>query len=289
MLFCVISWLIYYSFNIIIVANYIQLEFENISSEQSDILLAQLSAIGFEGFEEEESCLKAFIPSTAFDEVLLNEIIAENNIPFIKSIIEERNWNAFWESNFEAVVVDDFVVIRADFHEPVTAVEYEIVITPKMSFGTGHHATTYMMLQQMRVIDFKNKTVFDFGTGTGVLAILAEKLGAQNIVAVDNDDWSIENSAENIKRNNCNNIKLQKAEDAGSGKLYDIILANINKNVILDNMENLARQLNPNGILLLSGLLTKDESAILLATEKFPLKLKGKAERNNWIALKFTN
>jgi ribosomal protein L11 methyltransferase len=272
-----------------IVANYIQLEFENISSEQSDILLAQLSAIGFEGFEEEENRLKAFIPSTAFDEVLLNEIIAEKNIPFIKSIIEERNWNAFWESNFDPVVVDDFVAIRADFHEPIVGMTHEILITPKMSFGTGHHATTFMMIQQMRDIDFSGKKVFDFGTGTGVLAILAERLGAQNILAVDNDDWSIENSAENIKKNNCCNIKLQKAEDAGSGKLYDIILANINKNVILDNMENLARQLNPNGILLLSGLLTNDELDILLASEKFQLKHKGKAERNNWIALKFTN
>ncbi len=268
---------------------YIQIEFQNISSEQSDILMAQLSAIGFEGFEEEENSLKAFIPSTEFDEVLFNEIIVEKNIPFIKSIIEERNWNAFWESNFEPVVVDDFVAIRADFHAPISGVEHEIVITPKMSFGTGHHATTFMMIQQMKGIDFKNKTIFDFGTGTGVLAILAEKLGAQNIIAVDNDDWSIENSAENIKKNNCSYIKLQKAENAGSGKLYDIILANINKNVILDNMENLARQLNPSGIVLLSGILTIDELAILSATEKFQLKLKGRAERNNWIALKFAN
>lgn len=269
--------------------NYIQLEFKNISIELSDILIAQLSSIGFEGFEEGDNFLKAFIPSTDFDEVLIKEIANKNKISFNQSVIEETNWNAVWESNFEPVIVDEFVAIRADFHQPITGVEHEIVITPKMSFGTGHHATTFMMIQQMKEIDFNNKTVFDFGTGTGVLAILAEKLNAKNIVAVDNDDWSIENTAENIKRNNCKNIDLLKAANAGKGKHFDIILANINKNVILDNMSNLTQQLNHKGILLLSGLLIKDEIDILSAISKYNFQLDKKMTRNNWIALRFLN
>ena len=134
------------------------------------MLLAQLTSIGFEGFEEGENNLKGFIPFSDYDEELLFEISSTHSVSFTKSIIEETNWNAVWESNFQPVVVDDYVGIRADFHEPILGVQLEIVITPKMSFGTGHHATTYMMIQHMEGIDFKNKTVFDFGTGTGVLA-----------------------------------------------------------------------------------------------------------------------
>ena len=122
---------------------------------------------------------------------------------FKETLIPEANWNQVWESNFDPVIVDDFVAIRADFHEPVKGVSLEIIITPKMSFGTGHHATTYMMIEQMRELDFTGKSVFDFGTGTGVLAILAEKLGANKVIAVDNDEWSIENAEENFEKNNC--------------------------------------------------------------------------------------
>jgi len=269
-------------------SEYIQIEFQQITSDESDVLLAQLSSIGFEGFQEEENSLKAFIPSVAFDETLLKEITSANNLSYIQSTIEATNWNAVWESNFDPVIVEDFVAIRADFHEPIEGVEHEIVITPKMSFGTGHHATTYMMIQQMRDINFKNKTIFDFGTGTGVLAILAEILGAEKITAVDNDDWSIENANENFEKNNCQKIDLQKADDAGTGKEYEIILANINKNVILENMSNLSEQLLFDGILLLSGLLVEDETDIVKAAGKFQLKLVTKTERNNWIALKFT-
>ncbi len=166
-------------FLVLNMSEYIQIDFQQITSEQSDLLIAQLSSIGFEGFEEEENSLKAFIPLAAFDEALLKEITSGSNLSYSQSTIEETNWNAVWESNFDSVIVDDFVSIRADFHEQIKGVEHEILITPKMSFGTGHHATTYMMIKQMREIDFKDKTVFDFGTGTGVLAILAEKIGCR--------------------------------------------------------------------------------------------------------------
>ena len=267
--------------------NYIQIEFQNISIEQSDLLLAALNVIGFEGFEEGENILKAFIASTDFDEASVKEIAETHAVTFIKSEIEETNWNAVWESNFQSVVIDDFVGIRADFHEPIKEVEHEIVITPKMSFGTGHHATTYMMIQQMREIDFIGKTVFDFGTGTGILAILAEKLGAAKILAIDYDEWSIANTAENLDRNNCTKSTLQKADNAEGEEQFDIILANINKNVILDNFSTLVKQLAKGGTLLLSGLLITDENDIVTATSKFPLVFNGKVTRNNWICLRF--
>jgi len=267
---------------------FIQIEFQNISSEQSDLLVAELSMIGFDGFEEGENNLKAFIPAANFDETAVKEIAAKNNVNFVQSIIEETNWNAVWESNFTPVIVDDFVAIRADFHDPIKQVEHEIVITPKMSFGTGHHATTYMMMQQMRSINFTGKTVFDFGTGTGVLAILAEKLGATTVMAIDNDDWSIANAEENMQRNNCSRIIVKKADDAITGEQYDIILANINKNVILDNFSSLVSQLTSKGTLLISGLLQEDETDILAEAGKYPLILKGKTTQQGWICVGFS-
>jgi ribosomal protein L11 methyltransferase len=279
-------------------SQYIQIEFKDISTEQSDLLIAQLSEIGYSGFEEEENNLKAFIPANDFIKTALKEIADTQNLSFVQSTIEETNWNAEWESSFQPVIVDDFVGIRADFHKPITArpddpfgrgVKHEIVITPKMSFGTGHHATTYMMIERMKDIDFAGKTVFDFGTGTGVLAILAEKLGARKIVAVDNDEWSIENAAENFKRNGCSKFELRKADDAAGEEQYDIILANINKNVILDNFSALAKQLASSGILLLSGLLQTDETDILAEASKFSLKFGKITANNNWISLSFNH
>ncbi len=268
--------------------NYIQIAFQNISQQQSDILIAQLAEIGFEGFEEDDIQLKAFIAEKEFNENLLQQISLSLKIGFSKSIIEETNWNQVWESNFDPVVVDDFVAVRADFHEPVNNVKHEIIITPKMSFGTGHHATTYMMMRQMGEIDFRNKTVFDFGTGTGVLAILAEKLGAKNIVDIDNDPWSVDNATENIKRNDCTRIDINLANNANLGGHFNIILANINKNVILDNLKFLENQLQPDGFLLLSGLLAEDDREILAACQELNLMLCQREERNNWLFIKLS-
>jgi ribosomal protein L11 methyltransferase len=192
-----------------VTAEYIQIEFSEISIKQAEILIAVLSGSGFEGFEEEANNLKAFIRANDFDETILDRVILQFNTPFSKSIIKETNRNQLWESNFQPVVIEDLILrkrwvsIRADFHKPIAGVEHEIIITPKMSFGTGHHATTCMMIQQMSEIDFKGKTVFDFGTGTGILSILAEKSGATKIVAIDNDEWSIKNAAQNLQLNNC--------------------------------------------------------------------------------------
>lgn len=268
-------------------AQYIEIKFEDITSEQTDILVAELHAVGFEGFEEQANLLMAFIPAKDFKEELVTTIAANHKLSFTKSTIEEVNWNANWESSFQPVIVDDFVTIRADFHPPVEGVELEIIITPKMSFGTGHHATTYMMIQQMREIDFSNKRVFDFGTGTGILSILAEKLGAASITAADNDEWSIENTAENLGRNDCHKVKLLNTDTIPAGEKFDIILANINKNVIVGNFSSIAGQLSTPGILLLSGLLVDDEKDIMKEAGKFPLALTVKLTRNNWISLMF--
>lgn len=270
-------------------SNYIQIEFQNINKEQSEILIAELAEAGYEGFEEVEDSLKAFITENLFDEKSLKKIADGHNTSFNKIIIAETNWNQVWESSFQPVVVDDFVAIRADFHEQIKPVEYEIVITPKMSFGTGHHATTYMMIEQMRKIDFKNKSVFDFGTGTGVLAILAEKLGAEKIFATDNDEWSITNAAENIERNNCNKIELRLSSEVPFEKHFDIILANINKNIILANLHLLKQQLNQAGILVLSGLLKEDEKDILKAALHSGFKLINTLERNNWLSIRLSS
>jgi ribosomal protein L11 methyltransferase len=248
-----------------------------------------LNEIGFDGFEEDDNNLKAFIPDNKFDKLILQKTIEPFHIIFSETTIEETNWNTVWESSFEPVVVDDFVAVRAHFHEPVNEVKYEIIITPKMSFGTGHHATTYMMLEQMAIADFKNKTVLDFGTGTGVLAILAEKMGAKKIIAIDNDEWSIENANENIKRNNCVVVEIKPGATADTETRFDIILANINKNVILENLALLTQQLLPGGILLMSGLLVADEQEILSECNKKGFKFDAKSERHNWLFIKLSH
>jgi len=269
-------------------SQYIQIEFVDINSEQSSILVAQLSDISFEGFEEGETSLKAFIPEKDYNKSALEEIAGHHHVLFNKTIIGETNWNQLWESNFDPVIVDDFVAVRADFHEPVKEVEHEIIVTPKMSFGTGHHATTYMMIEQMRQIDFTGKTVLDFGTGTGILAILAEKLGAGKVIAIDNDDWSIENARENISRNNCHSIRLEKRDDANVDNSFDIILANINKHVILDNFSALVNQLVQGGILLLSGLLPEDKHDVFRKNDEYSLQLIQTDVRANWLCIKFS-
>lgn len=269
-------------------AAYIQITFRNISKELSDILIAELNAIGYEGFEEEDTLLKGFIPVASFDDELLQGICRELNLDYTRETIGETNWNQVWESNFQPVIVDDFVMVRANFHESVKGVEHEIIITPKMSFGTGHHATTYMMVQEMRNIDFAGKRVLDFGTGTGILAILAKKLGASEVMGIDNDEWSIKNANENVERNNAAPIALVKANDAASHREFDVILANINKNVILDNMQIMAKQLVSGGVLLLSGLLTTDEPEVIARTKEEELTLVNRSEKSNWLLLKLS-
>jgi ribosomal protein L11 methyltransferase len=269
------------------VSHFIQISFTDLQPEQRDILIAQLADAGYEGFEETENGLDAFINKKEFDKTLLEEISFKYQLPYKKKAIENVNWNQVWESNFQPVIIKDFVAVRADFHDPINEAEHEIIITPKMSFGTGHHATTYMMIEQMKAIDFRGKIVFDFGTGTGILAILAEKLGAGKILAIDNDDWSIENAVENSKTNHCRMVSVKKASSAPAEITFDIILANINKKTILENLTSLRNQLADSGILLISGMLEEDKEEILMAASGLKIRLEKELIRNNWICLRF--
>ena len=257
------------------------------TEQEQEILISQLEELYANGFEQTQDALIAYFPENNFESYAVNGIL--KNYQYSITTVEEQNWNAVWESNFEPVVVEDFCAIRAEFHQPITNVSYEIVITPKMSFGTGHHATTYMMIQQMKDMDFTGKHVFDFGTGTGILAILAEKLGSEKIQAIDVDDWSIENARENINRNGCSKINVELSSQLPAQQ-FDIILANINRNVILQYLPGLKEILNnEQGELLLSGLLVSDKEDIMKACMNQGLKLIKELERNNWISLLFVN
>lgn len=265
--------------------NCIEIIIETPDEETKEMIMALLAAADFDGFEETENFLKAYCAQQKFDEVLLNEILQPFDVKFKTTIIAAQNWNAVWESNFEPVVIEDFVAVRASFHKKITGVLHEIVITPKMSFGTGHHATTFMMMQQMHALDFENKTVFDFGTGTGILAILAEKLGAKKVFAIDNDEWSFENASENIVQNNCSKINLQLLDTPQTDETFDIILANINKNIILEYLRALVKIVKQKGIILLSGLLAEDEADIAFAGASLSLSLQKKLVKDKWICL----
>lgn len=270
----------------------IQVSIEVADEAVKDIMIAELADLGFDGFEETETGLLSYIDSAKFDTEVtagLADLAAQHGATYTSNAIDKQNWNALWESNFEPVLVDDFVGVRANFHEPFNnQVEHDIIITPKMSFGTGHHGTTYSVMQLMRGIDFKGQSVFDFGTGTGLLAILAHKLGAGYVLGVDNDDWCIENASENIVVNNTQSIEIEKVNDANLNKKFNIIIANINKNIILDNLAFLAAATVPGGVVLLSGLLIEDEPEIEAACAALGWKHQETRTRNNWIALHYS-
>jgi ribosomal protein L11 methyltransferase len=275
---------------------YLQIHFNPITQDQSEILIAQLNEIGFDGFEEETNELKAFIPSATFNENIFNLVVDINTLKYTKSTIKKENWNAIWEADFEPIKVEypnsskPFVYIRAGFHEAKEGFEYDIVVTPKMSFGTGHHATTFLMVQQMSQIDFTNKTVIDFGTGTGVLAILADKMGAGHILGIDCDDWSIENAEENAAINNCKNIQLLKDETIPTqAEKVDIMLANINLNIISENILAIKNAVKPNATVLFSGIMLHDESNIINVIEKEGFIINEIFRKDNWLALMCVN
>lgn len=254
------------------------------SSEQGERLIAQLSEFNFYAFEQEENYLNAYVGEEDFDEECLNAILTDT-YNFTKIIIEEDNWNKLWENSIQPVIINDFVAIRPSFHAEVRGVKYNLVITPKMSFGTGHHATTFLMVELMEKIEFSNKSVLDFGTGTGILAILAEKLGADEIVAIDNDEWSIKNATENKEANKCKYIRLELKDVPQSLLPFDIVLANINLNVLSNNATSISNLLKENACLLLSGFLEKDETEIINIFKRRNIYKLKTLQRDGWIAM----
>jgi ribosomal protein L11 methyltransferase len=257
----------------------------------SEILIAELGEKAFESFIETETGISAYVQKDLWSENILEDIqILDNpefNISYTFEEIEQVNWNEEWEKNFEAIEVDGKCHVRAPFHEKTNA-EYDIVIEPKMSFGTGHHETTHMMIQHILETDFTNKKTLDMGCGTAILAILAEMKGAQPIDAIDIDNWCYLNSIENAERNNCKHISVYEGDASLlSGKKYDIIIANINRNILLNDMQQYVDCLNANGILFLSGFYTEDIPFISESCTSKGLTYVKQFERNNWVALKF--
>jgi ribosomal protein L11 methyltransferase len=259
----------------------------------SDILIAELGEAGFESFVEEEDEVLAYIQKADWSLDILNDIQILTNknfkIRYGYKEIEQENWNATWEQNFQPIIVDDVCMIRAPFHEPI-GVEYDIVIEPKMSFGTGHHETTHMMLQHILQLNVKDKTVLDMGSGTGVLAILTAMRGATKIDAIDIDNWCFLNAQENVVRNKMDLISIYEGDVALlKDKKYDIIIANINRNILLEDLPEYVKSLNKNGILLLSGFYTEDLVMITQKCVELGLKFEKNLERNNWVAAKYVN
>lgn len=258
-----------------------------------EILIAFLDVYGYEGFQESGYQLIAYLPVSKKDERLLAEILEQvgggrSIIGYTSRVLPDTNWNAIWESGFKPVEIDDFVRIRASFHEQDTTFVYDIVIDPKMSFGTGHHATTRLMMRAMRTLNFQGKNVADLGCGTSVLGILASLMGASAVLAVDVDEWAVRNSRDNIEINKCNNIEVRNGgiDVAGSDR-FDMVLANINRNVLLEYMFFFSRMLPAGGNLVLSGIMLQDREKISESADDNGFQPAGSFSEENWCALVF--
>ncbi len=273
-------------------AIYLEYNFEVTPKEPgTEILIAQLGFAGFESFVENEMGLTAYIQKQDWVPTILDDVTILLSDEFMISVrhkeVVQTNWNEAWEKNFNPIQVNNLVSIRAPFHKN-PSLQYDIVIEPKMSFGTGHHETTHMMIQHLLELDVRNKKVLDMGCGTGILAIFAEMKGAKSIDAIDIDSWCYKNSLENIQRNNCHHISVYE----GNASLlkeqkYDIIIANINRNILLTDLVTYIACLSEKGQLLLSGFYQEDISIIDQEVVRYGLTFVKKTERNNWVALKY--
>jgi ribosomal protein L11 methyltransferase len=259
----------------------------------NEILVASLSDVGFESFMEDENELLAYISSQNEEVSSINSLLnsfnenKEMTLTWVRKNIEHQNWNALWEADFEPVFVDDRLSIVAPFHGAAARKNHVIEIDPKMSFGTGHHQTTFLMCQQILSLELGDKLVLDMGTGTGVLAILAEQLGAREIIAIDIESWSVENAKWNAERNGCTKID---AIEGGASLIpllnFDFIFANINKNILKDQLPIYSQVLSEGGTLLLSGFFNSDVSELLIVAEKLNLDLVTVHEKETWALIK---
>ena len=272
--------------------NYIEYNFTVFPTEMgAEILMAELAEVGFDSFEDTPTGIKAYIPKDSWNEQILQDIYLLINPEFTISYqiteIEQVNWNEEWEKNFSPIVVEDLCTVRANFH-PVPNTRYDIVITPKMSFGTGHHETTYMMLQQLLPLSLEDTKVLDMGCGTGILAIMAALRGARDITAIDIDPWCVENATENVQQNNCSFITIKEGDvSLIAGEQYNLILANINRNILLSDIPAYTQALLPQGLLLVSGFYEEDLPAIKEKCQEVGLTYLSHIERNRWVSAKF--
>jgi ribosomal protein L11 methyltransferase len=274
--------------------NFIEVRIEA-SAEISEILIAELAEIGFDTFEETETGVNAYIEQGSFDKELLDNTIERyrNNFPIRYQFaeIERKNWNEEWEKNFQPIEIKGICRVIASFHKSDPSYPYEIVINPKMTFGTGHHSTTSSMMEFQLEQDYINKKVADIGCGTGILAILASKLGAREVVGIEIEDWSVENARENVELNGCKGITIYTGtlEENEIGTGYDIVLANINKNVLLDEIRAYAQLLKKGGELLLSGFYEDDIIDLERKAAEYNLKKRQIKVKDNWAAVLFVN
>lgn len=272
--------------------NYIEYDFTVSPLEMgSEILIAELAEVGFDSFVDTPTGIKAYIPKDSWNEHILQDIYLLSNPEFTISYqiteIEQVNWNEEWEKNFSPIVVENLCTVRANFH-PVPNTRYDIVITPKMSFGTGHHETTYMMLQQLLPLSLEGAKVLDMGCGTGILAIMAALRGAHDITAIDIDPWCVENATENVQQNDCSFITIKEGDvSLIAGEQYNLILANINRNILLSDIPAYTQALLPQGLLLVSGFYEEDLPAIKEKCQEVGLTYLSHIERNRWVSAKF--
>lgn len=262
-------------------------------SQYTEILMAEIADVGFDTFMETEKGFEAYVEMENFDKELLRQIKEkyekQTSLILFQDRIQKQNWNEEWEKSYEPIIVDDKCVIRASFHKMEKPYPYEIVITPKMSFGTGHHQTTYLMVKNQMRIDHLGKRVMDAGCGTAILSIMACKLGASNVEAFDIDEWSMLNGRENVEINQCSNIRLQqgKISDLTIDGKFDIILANINKNVLMSEISLYQDFLVKGGKLLISGFYTSDIADLQGECARFNLGEIFRDEKDDWACVVF--
>ncbi|MDE0770718.1 MAG: 50S ribosomal protein L11 methyltransferase [Salibacteraceae bacterium] len=266
---------------------YIEVEFTfDPEALDGEIVLAEIAELPFESFAEETGKILAYAQEEDFDKNVLKDFqwLKENSVEYKFNEINDVNWNEEWEKNFDPIEVSEKCIVRATFHNIEKKYEYDLLIDPKMSFGTGHHATTYLVLKNMFSFNFEGAQVLDMGTGTGVLAVLAIKLGADHALAIDNNEWAFDNAMDNIKLNNCEgkiNVEIGESELI-EGKTFDYILANINRNVILSDLPLYEKSLSKNGALLISGIMTHDVEHVMNKAKEVGLILESLEEKDNW-------
>jgi len=254
----------------------------------NEILVAYLSDLDFESFEYIREGVRAYIKENDFNFSDIESICSQLNckININHKVIKQENWNYKWESNFQPITIGDKCGVRADFHEPLE-LDYEIIITPEMSFGTGHHDTTYGMMDTMLSLDFQGKRVLDMGCGTAILAILAHQLGSKKVDAIDIEDWAYNNAIENISMNGSSNIVVYKGGKEKIEGEFDIILANINRNILIQDMNAYSSHLLQDGLILFSGFYEQDLDLIKQEAKRQGLKYISHNSKNNWVTAKF--
>ena len=261
------------------------------SDIQHDMLVTMLADIGFDSFMDEERCLKAYCSKDNRDDVAVENLLSDPaffDVHLLKvEEMPEKDWNELWEASYQPVVVNERCRVRAPFHEPDSSFEFDLVIEPKMSFGTANHETTAQIIQLMLETDFQGKEVLDMGSGTAVLAILAKKLGAARTVAIDNDEWAYRNAFTNTELNGISDIEIVLGDALAIKGSFDIVLANINRNILLRDMHFYVAAMKPNAHIFFSGFYTEDLDSIKAEAERLGLRYHRHLSRNNWVAAEF--